>query len=100
MTDQIVRRKGVLVTTETMNEAITKALPESGTWTIDPDHTVILFRVSHLMAAKVRGTFKRFEGKVEVGQTPAESSIEVTIDAASIDTGVADRDNHLRSADF
>ncbi len=74
--------------------------PDTGTWALDPAHTVVGFTARHLMAAKVRGTFKEFSGTVTIGETLGESSVEVTIDAASIDTGVEDRDNHLRSADF
>ena len=54
----------------------------------------------HLMVTKVRGTFKTFSGTIIVGDTPEASSVEVAIDAASIDSGTADRDNHLRSGDF
>lgn len=78
----------------------TITLPQTGTWTLDPAHTVIGASVRHLMAAKVRGQFKAFSGTISMGDTPEESSVQVSIDAASIDTGVEDRDNHLRSADF
>jgi polyisoprenoid-binding protein YceI len=73
---------------------------EAGTWTLDPAHSQVSFRVRHLMAAKVRGSFKDFKGSIEAGDTLETSSVSVTIDAASIDTGVADRDAHLRSGDF
>lgn len=78
----------------------TTTLPQTGTWTIDPAHTVVGFMARHLMVTKVRGSFKTFSGAITVGETPEVSSVEVSIDAASIDTGTADRDNHLRSADF
>lgn len=52
------------------------------------------------MAAKVRGSFKTFSGQITIGESPETSSVAVSIDAASIDTGVVDRDNHLRSPDF
>ncbi len=78
----------------------TITLPETGTWTIDPTHTVVGFMAKHLMVTKVRGSFKTFSGTITVGDTPEASSVEVTIDAASIDTGTADRDNHLRTGDF
>lgn len=78
----------------------TQSLPKAGTWTIDPTHTVVGFSVKHLMAAKVRGTFKTFDGSIQIGGNPEASSVSVTIDASSIDTGVADRDAHLKSADF
>jgi polyisoprenoid-binding protein YceI len=74
--------------------------PEVGTWAIDPAHTVVGFRARHLMAAKVRGSFEVFSGTIDIGEQPETSSVAVTIDAASITTGAADRDTHLRSPDF
>ena len=71
------------------------------TWKIDPAHTSIEFAVTHMMFTTVRGRFKDFNGTVEVDERNPDSSIvNVEIAAASIDTGVADRDAHLRSADF
>ncbi len=78
----------------------TITLPRTGTWTIDPTHTVIGFSVRHLVAARVRGTFKEFSGTITIGEAPEQSAVEVTIAAGSIDTGVEDRDAHLRSPDF
>jgi len=77
-------------------------LPEATTWRIDPAHTQVGFEVKHMMFAKVRGTFAAPEGTIHLGAEGAieESSVEVSIDAASIDTGVEDRDKHLRSGDF
>ena len=70
-------------------------------WSIDPAHTQIEFSVKHMMFTKVRGQFSDFEGSVELDEeNPAGSSVSVTIDASSIDTGVSDRDDHLRSEDF
>lgn len=73
---------------------------EAGTWTLDPAHSQVSFRVRHLMAAKVRGSFGKFAGSIEAGDSLETSSVSVTIEAASIDTGVSDRDAHLRSGDF
>ena len=71
------------------------------TWNIDPTHTAVEFAVKHMMFTTVRGRFKDVKGTIEVDeQNPAGSTIEVEIAAASLDTGVADRDAHLRSADF
>ncbi len=75
-------------------------LPESGHYEIDPSHSSIDFVVRHLVAAKVRGGFTAFTGTVLIADTPERSSVNVEIDVASIDTGVDDRDGHLRSADF
>ena len=78
----------------------TITLPATGTWTIDPTHSAVSFSARHLMAAKVRGSFKSFSGSINITDTPETSTVSVSIDAASIDSGVEDRDNHLRSADF
>jgi polyisoprenoid-binding protein YceI len=75
-------------------------LPAEGTWTIDPGHTTVGAVARHLMVTKVRGKFGVFEGAIHVAEKPEDSWAELTIDAASIDTGVPDRDTHLRSADF
>lgn len=75
-------------------------LPAAGTWVIDPTHTSIEAVARHLVVSKVRGSFKEFSGTVVIGDDVADTTIEVLIDAASIDTGVADRDGHLRSPDF
>lgn len=75
-------------------------VPASGAYDIDPAHTSVEFVVRHLGVAKVRGRFGEFSGTLEVGEEPEDSSVEVTIDAASIDTRENDRDQHLRSSDF
>lgn len=72
----------------------------AGTWTIDPVHSDVGFTIRHLMVSKVRGRFATFEGTVVTRDTPAGSSVTATIDLASIDTGNAQRDAHVRSADF
>jgi polyisoprenoid-binding protein YceI len=70
------------------------------TFTIDKAHSEAAFQVRHLIT-KVRGRFSQFEGRIEFDEEhPENSSVAVTIDAASIDTGDADRDRHLRSDDF
>ncbi len=70
-------------------------------WEIDPAHTTIEFAVKHMMFTTVRGRFKGFSGTVRVDErNPDLSGVDIDIEAASIDTGVADRDAHLRSADF
>jgi polyisoprenoid-binding protein YceI len=71
------------------------------TWKIDPAHTTVEFAVKHMMFTTVRGRFKAVSGVITADeQNPNQSRVEVEMDAASIDTGVADRDAHLRSADF
>lgn len=76
-------------------------MAEKTTWQIDPAHTAVEFAVKHMMFTTVRGRFKDVKGTIEVDeQSPDRSVVDVEIAAASIDTGVADRDAHLRSADF
>ncbi|HWQ27752.1 MAG TPA: YceI family protein [Dehalococcoidia bacterium] len=72
----------------------------STTWTIDKSHTSVEFAVRHMGLATVRGRFRSVDGTVETGPDGAPRAIEARIDAASIDTGDARRDEHLRSADF
>jgi polyisoprenoid-binding protein YceI len=73
----------------------------TGTWTLDPGHTRIGFSARHAMVTTVRGGFDEFEGVAQVDTAnPGSSSAKVDIKAASINTGQADRDGHLRSADF
>ena len=70
-------------------------------WEIDSSHSGIHFSVRHMVVAKVRGQFARWTGTVlaEDGDL-SRGTVDVVIDASSIDTGVADRDKHLKSADF
>ena len=75
-------------------------LPAAGTYVLDPTHTRIGFVARHLMVTKVRGSFAEFEGSITVGNDAKASTAEATMKAVSIETGVADRDNHLRSGDF
>ena len=73
----------------------------SGDYTIDTTHTRLGFSTRHAMVTTVRGQFTDFEGTAHIDTVnPAQSSVHLTIRTASIDTGVADRDGHLRSADF
>ena len=75
-------------------------LPAVGTWEIDGSHSAASFSVKHLMVSKVRGRFGSVQGAITIAEEPTASSVEVTIDAASIDTNDAGRDEHLRSPDF
>lgn len=70
-------------------------------WKIDSQHTEINFTVRHMMISNVRGRFEKFDGEVEFDEeNPSASSVDVKIDAASINTKERQRDDHLRSADF
>lgn len=70
------------------------------TWNIDATHSTIGFSIRHMVFSKVRGRFLKYTGAIQLDDDLARSWVEVTIDAASIDTGTAQRDTHLRSADF
>ena len=85
-----------------MTTASVPALTElTGTYTLDPAHTRIGFVARHAMVTKVRGSFDEFAGTAVLdGANPANSRVEVTIEAASIDTRNAQRDEHLRGNDF
>ena len=72
----------------------------AGTWTVDASHSELGFTARHLMVSKVRGQFKEFEGSVKVGDVISDSQVTAVAQLASVDTGSADRDAHLKSADF
>jgi polyisoprenoid-binding protein YceI len=71
-----------------------------GTWTVDPAHSTVGFVARHLMITKVRGRFTEFSGTLEIAPDPLQSHVEATVNLASVDTGDAGRDAHLRNADF
>ena len=87
-------------TTELTREVNGLTLPTTGTFVIDKSHTQVGFLVRHLMVSKVRGRFTDYEGTLVVAEDPAASSVEVTIQASSIDTSDVNRDNHVRTNDF
>ncbi|WP_431843183.1 YceI family protein [Calidifontibacter indicus] len=72
----------------------------NGTYVIDPAHSEIGFVARHAMVTKVRGSFKEFDGTATTGENLAGATIDLTINVASVDTRSADRDGHLKSADF
>jgi len=84
--------------------AATLALPTIGrasTWEIDPAHTSAQFAIRHLMVSTVRGDFRKVSGTVNLDdQDATKSTIEASIDVASINTGIEKRDDHLKSPDF
>jgi polyisoprenoid-binding protein YceI len=75
-------------------------IPEAGTYALDQGHTTVEFVGRHLMITKVRGRFTDFSGQLVIGETPEQSSVDVTINAASVNSGDDKRDGHLRSPDF
>lgn len=71
------------------------------TYQVDPNHSTVQFSAKHLLISTVAGKFKEFSGTISYDDKDiTKSSVSGTIKTASLDTGVADRDNHLRSADF
>lgn len=74
--------------------------PLAGKYVLDAAHSDLQISARHLMVTKVTGTFGEIQGMLEVGDNPTESVVEVVAQAGSVATGSADRDDHLRSADF
>jgi polyisoprenoid-binding protein YceI len=75
--------------------------PGTTTWQLDPTHSSVEFSVKHMMMTTVRGRFKDVKATLTGDRDhPEEAGVEVTIEAASVDTGSPDRDAHLRGADF
>ena len=72
----------------------------TGTWKVDAAHSSVTFSVKHMGIANVRGRFVEFDGALDVRDNLADGRIYGTVQVASIDTGDAKRDEHLRSADF
>ena len=73
----------------------------AGTWKVDPAHSSVGFEVKHMMISTVRGQFREFDGTLEAAEDdPAHSRAWGSVKVASIDTGNAERDEHLRSPDF
>ena len=77
------------------------ALSQAATWQIDPDHSSFQFKVRHLMVSNVKGDFTKVKGAVTMDDKDVSNlNVELTIDAASINTSHAKRDEHLRAPDF
>jgi polyisoprenoid-binding protein YceI len=85
-----------MTTTETQSSL----LPAPGTYAIDASHSSVTFSARHLMVSKVRGRLAVTGGAIVVSDQPEHSSVEATIDAASVQSGDPKRDEHLRSPDF
>lgn len=73
---------------------------QPGTYAIDPLHSSVTFSIRHMMVAKVRGIIENVEGTVVLADQLADSTVEASVDPATINTRNADRDAHLRSGDF
>ena len=76
-------------------------LSQAATWQIDPDHSSFQFKVRHLTVSNVKGDFTKVKGAVTIDDKDISNlNVELTIDAASVNTGHAKRDEHLRASDF
>ncbi len=81
--------------------AVLSTAVSAQTFEVDPNHTQIVFSVSHLSLSEVEGRFNDFDGTLEWDHaTPANSKLSFDIDVASVDTGNKMRDDHLRTDDF
>ncbi len=80
---------------------VESAFAQRVTYRVDPVHSFVIFRVKHMNTAYAYGRFNSFSGTIVVDErNPANSSVQFEIDANSVDTGVQQRDDHLRSPDF
>lgn len=87
--------------TTTTQSAATGTTAQATTWKIDPSHTTVEFVAKHMMITNVRGKFPEVEGTIVYNeQDITKSSVEATIQVATVTTGSEARDNHLRSGDF
>ncbi|MEU1180479.1 YceI family protein [Streptomyces sp. NPDC005820] len=84
----------------TLQLASPPELPAPGDWEVEPTHSSIGFTARHIGLARIHGRFNSFAGAVRIAERMEQSAMHVVIDAASIDTNVGMRDQHLRSADF
>src|SRR3954468_3903898 len=84
--------------TTTNANAVSPAIA-TGTWNVDPSHSSVEFQVKHMGLATVKGFFGEFAGKLEVAEDGTVTA-DGTVEAASLNTRSAQRDEHLRSADF
>ena len=84
----------------TLQVARPPELPAPGDWEIEPTHSSIAFTARHIGLARIHGRFNSFAGVVRIADPVEQSAMHVVIDAASIDTNVRMRDDHLRSGDF
>ena len=78
---------------------LTPSISKVTTWSLDPSHSELIFKVKHLMIANVKGEFRKFQAEIK-GNDFTKSKIYATIDAKSIFTNDDSRDGHLKSSDF
>lgn len=73
---------------------------KAGTYQVDPMHSKVGFEIPHLVISSVDGTFKTFDGTIDLAEKFEKSKVKASVDLSSIDTGVSKRDDHLKSPDF
>ena len=94
-------RSSALMTSMILAAAIMAPGVTAATWDIDPAHSTAQFKVKHMMVSNVGGDFGQVTGSINYDPADlAKSTVEASIDATTVDTRVADRDNHLKSPDF
>jgi polyisoprenoid-binding protein YceI len=94
-------RTAHLLALATMTVGLYPTLATAATWDLDPSHTSVEFSVRHMMATTVKGQFEKVQGTVELDDKDiTKSTVEVTIDLASVNTHEPKRDGHLKSPDF
>ncbi len=81
-------------------EKVSAGVAQKEVWNLDKAHSKVQFSARHLVISEVAGHFNNFEINFSFGEDLTDSEVEATIEAKSIETGISDRDNHLRSADF
>jgi polyisoprenoid-binding protein YceI len=79
---------------------ISENISKKEVWSLDPAHSKVQFSVRHMIISEVEGHFNNFDILVSAGPDFSDSEINVTVDVKSIDTGITERDNHLKSPDF
>lgn len=82
------------------NADVEEKAVENTIWNLDKSHSKLQFTARHMIIAEVAGYFNNYDVSVKAGDDFMGSEVEVTIDAKSVDTGIKDRDNHLKSPDF
>jgi polyisoprenoid-binding protein YceI len=80
--------------------ALAKGKVVAGRYQIDPMHSKVGFEVPHLVISSVEGSFKSFEGQIQIDDNFVKSKVSASVEVGSIDTGVSKRDEHLKSPDF
>ena len=83
-----------------MSDSTTTTTIPAGTWALDTAHSSVGFTVRHMMVSKVRGRFTDFTADIVTAEDPRQSTVNATVQMASIDTGDEGRDGHLRTNDF